>query len=109
MIKQSLKKQTDNLKGLAKGKITALDKDKRSSITNVKWRKHIKKEKWKVDLEDPVDLETPVKLPSRMTKQKELDEKVLREIKEEKFFLPKDRFRGRGIWRTLTIKINNYT
>ena len=45
------------------------------------------KEKWKVDLEAPVDLETPVKLPSRMTKQKELDEKVLREIKEEKFLL----------------------
>ena len=43
MIKQSLKKQTDNLKGSAKGKITALDKDKRSSITNVKWRKHIKR------------------------------------------------------------------
>ena len=48
MIKQSLKKQTDSLKGAAKGKNTALDKDKRASITNVKGRKHIKKEKWKI-------------------------------------------------------------
>lgn len=37
MIKQSLKKQTDSLKGSTKGKTIALDKkDKRSSTTNVK-------------------------------------------------------------------------
>ena len=85
MIKQSLKKQTDSLKGSAKGKNTALDKkDKRASITNVKGRKHIKKEKWKVELDTPVGLETPVKLPTGMTKQKELDEKVFKRNKGRK-------------------------